>query len=298
MTSTPGARDVGLHLQRERRRACRREVRRSRCADVTAATVIADRGVGGRRHGAVAELVEVVAGRDHRHDAGGSRALDRLHDEIARRLDLRLAEREVDHVHAVGDGRLDRSSDLGAVAVEPEAGGRDGQGLVVAEVRVRRDAGEQGGPAPARRARRRRSRRHASRGTNWSGRTALAAYFHVGDGGVNVRCTITFGVASCVWPFGNPGGYWKPLGLKYGMVGLDTVVDDPDLHPVAGRLEVRAPELVGADLLRAELHRERVVANVRPDLRDARNVCELRDLRAREDDGEAVRDEPVAPADP
>src|SRR6478672_9093166 len=48
------------------------------------------------------------------------------------------------------------------------------------------------------------------------GSNGLAAYFHVGDGGVNVRCTITFGVASCVCPFGNPGGYWKALELKYG----------------------------------------------------------------------------------
>ena len=74
------------------------------------------------------------------------------------------------------------------------------------------------------------------------------AYLEGGAAGANVRCTITFGVVSFVRPFGNPGGYWKPLGLKYGVGRVEAVVDDPDLHPVAGGREVRAPQLVGADL--------------------------------------------------
>src|SRR5437763_437453 len=48
------------------------------------------------------------------------------------------------------------------------------------------------------------------------GSNGLFANFHVGDGGANARCTITFRVANCVCPFGKPGGYWNPLGLKYG----------------------------------------------------------------------------------
>src|SRR5437868_4176758 len=48
------------------------------------------------------------------------------------------------------------------------------------------------------------------------GSKGVVAYFHVGEGGGNVRCTITFGVVYCVCPLGNPGGYWKPAGLKYG----------------------------------------------------------------------------------
>src|SRR4051812_32156001 len=48
------------------------------------------------------------------------------------------------------------------------------------------------------------------------GSNGVDAYFHVGDGGVNVRWTITFGVANCVCPFGKPGGYWNPFELKYG----------------------------------------------------------------------------------
>ncbi len=59
-----------------------------------------------------------------------------------RRLDLRLAERQVDDVHAVADGRLDPGGDLGRVPVQPEVLGRNGQHLVVADICVRRDARE------------------------------------------------------------------------------------------------------------------------------------------------------------
>ena len=48
--------------------------------------------------------------------------VERRGDDVARRLDLRLAEREVDHVHAVGDGGLDPRGDLRRVAVEAEPG--------------------------------------------------------------------------------------------------------------------------------------------------------------------------------
>src|ERR1700750_2230706 len=51
-----------------------------------------------------------------------------------------------------------------------------------------------------------------------SGSNGTFAYFHDVDGGVNVRCTITFGVVYFVSPFGNPAGYGNPLGLKYGWV--------------------------------------------------------------------------------
>ena len=38
------------------------------------------------------------------------------------------------------------------------------------------------------------------------GSTGAEAYLYDGDGGGKLRCTITFGVADCVRPFGNPGG--------------------------------------------------------------------------------------------
>ena len=46
----------------------------------------------------------------------------------------------------------------------------------------------------------------------------MPPYFHVSDAGANARATITFGVVKLVFPFGNPAGYEKPLGSKYGCV--------------------------------------------------------------------------------
>src|SRR5215470_5744842 len=48
------------------------------------------------------------------------------------------------------------------------------------------------------------------------GSKGVVAYLYVGEGGANARCTITFGVARSVRPFGKPAGYVKPAGLKYG----------------------------------------------------------------------------------
>ena len=58
-------------------------------------------------------------------DARGGCALDRERDEVARRLDLGLAEREVDHVHPVGDrglDRLPRSRDALPLSPKPSVG--------------------------------------------------------------------------------------------------------------------------------------------------------------------------------
>ena len=109
---------------------------------VDAATVIAFARAAGRADRALARVAEVVAGGDHRDDARVGGAVDRLHDDVPRRLDLGLAEREVDHVHAVLDRLLDPLRDLRRVAVEPEVGRRHGEHLVVAEVRARRDPGD------------------------------------------------------------------------------------------------------------------------------------------------------------
>ena len=78
-----------------------------------------------------------------------------------------------------------------------------------------------------------------------------------------------------------------------------------DLHPLARGREARAPELVGADHLRPLVERarardrrprdgERVVGEVRPDLRDARDRREPADVAGRDDEREPVGDEPVA----
>ena len=162
------------------------------------------RRVAGRADGAVPAVAEVVAGRDHRDDARVGGAVDRLHDDVARRLDLRLAEREVDHVHAVLDRLLDSLRDLRRVAVEPEVGGRHGQHLVVAEVRARRD--------PETRA---RGRSASVASVSWSpaampatfvacsefsGSNGVFAYFHAGVSGANAFATITFGVVNARVP--------------------------------------------------------------------------------------------------
>ena len=73
----------------------------------------------------------------------------------------------------------------------------------------------------------------------------------------------------------------------------------PILIPLPAVLnERRAPELVGADQLRAAVE-QRAVGDVRPDLRDARDVSrQPAELGAGEDDGEPVEDDLVAPGHP
>ena len=77
---------------------------------------------------------------------------------------------------------------------------------------------------------------------------------------------------------------------------VDAVVDDRDLHSLSCGRERRAPDRRRADELRRPVE-QRVVADARPDL-SARHPRERAELRARDDDGEAVEDDPKAPADP
>src|SRR4030095_13959655 len=81
---------------------------------------------------------------------------------------------------------------------------------------------------------------------------------------------------------------WMPL--------VDPLVDDRDLHSLAGVLEPGAPERGRTDLLGAPIEL-RSVANTRVDLGDARQRAETGELRAGQDDGHAVRDQLVPPAD-
>ena len=89
---------------------------------VDAATVTAFEAVPGDPHRALARLAEVVACSDHGDDARVGGVVDRVHDDVTGRFDLRLAEREVDHVHAVLYSFLDALRDLRGVAVQPEVG--------------------------------------------------------------------------------------------------------------------------------------------------------------------------------
>ena len=100
-----GRADVGLEPQRQWCRAGGAEV-----GELAAARRIGARDGGdgdrpvrgaGRDQRSPAELLEVVPRRHDRHDPGRRGSVERARDDVARRLDLRLAEREVDHVHAV-----------------------------------------------------------------------------------------------------------------------------------------------------------------------------------------------------
>ena len=68
---------------------------------VDAATVIASLARSRRADRALACFREVVARGDDRNDAGVRGRVDRSDDDVARRLDLRLAEREVDDIHPI-----------------------------------------------------------------------------------------------------------------------------------------------------------------------------------------------------
>ena len=116
-----------------------------------------------------AEITGTTPGRDD--------VPDRLDQRVVGRLGLRAAAGEVDHVHAVGDRRLERGDDLGRVRDVADRR-RDGEHAVVAEPGPRRHAREAGDrrvvrarPARSCRRRPRRSPRRGCRGTRRPGRT-------------------------------------------------------------------------------------------------------------------------------
>ena len=135
------------------------------------------------------------------------RSIERERDDVSARLDLGLADREVEDVHPVPHRGLDRGDDLGRIPVRAQAGVRSDERLVVADVRARRDARDDA----AGRSRvcvrcRRRSRRRASRGRSCLRRTASLAFRFLAPGGGNARATMTFAFVNRVCPFGKPAG--------------------------------------------------------------------------------------------
>ena len=194
-------------------------------------------GRGARRAGrAEPEVVAVVAGGDHGHDARERGVVHGLVHGVVRRIGLGPAAGEVDDVHPVRDGRLEGVDDLRRVRLMAERR-RDGEDAVVADPRLRRDAGQvrpsRGGRAlPARSCPRRRPRcrRRACRAAR-SCRTPWC--FRVGTGPGKTRATITFGVVSFVSPFGKPGGIGEAGGVEERAARVDARVDDPDLDALA-----------------------------------------------------------------
>ena len=83
--------------------------------------------------------------------------------------------------------------------------------------------------------------------------------------------------ASCTAsaPSGTRAGTVKPARVEVRVGRVEAVVDDPDLHPVAGGREVRRPRACRRRSARARrIVAQRVVADVRPDAVDARDVRE------------------------
>ena len=74
---------------------------------LSAAAVIALAELPGEVTEPRAKLLVVVAGGDDGHDTGRGGSVERAGDDVAARVDLGLAEREVDHVHPVPDRGLD-----------------------------------------------------------------------------------------------------------------------------------------------------------------------------------------------
>ena len=97
----------------------------------------------GRAGGADAEVVAVVARRDHRHDTCCREVVHRLDERVVRRVDLRAAAGEVDDVHAVLHRRLEGGDDLRRVRDVADRR-RHREDAVVAEPRPRCDAAQAG----------------------------------------------------------------------------------------------------------------------------------------------------------
>ena len=137
----PPAPAIGMLLELGgRRRPSTESVGAKTCVFETAATVIASGAEPGEPTVPDAELVAVVAGGDHRHDAGRGDVADHVDHRVVRRLGLGAAAREVDDVHAVAHGELEGRGDLGRVGDVADRR-RHVEDPVVADVRARRDAG-------------------------------------------------------------------------------------------------------------------------------------------------------------
>ena len=95
-------------------------------------------------------------------------------------------------------------------------------------------------------------------------------------------------------PLREPARHPVSARAEVGMDAVDAVVDDPDLHALAGAREPRAPERGRADEARGR-RAQRVVADVRIDLRHAVDALQAVDLALGKPDRETVEDGRVAP---
>ena len=233
---------------------------------------------------------------DGRHDPGGGRCVQRAREDVATGLDVALAERQVDDVHPVPHGGFDRGRELRRVAVEPELA-RIAHRLVVAEILARSDA-RQVDPGAADRAvvtcgdardvravlGRALVERQSGGRVRRAGRRERARddYLRRRVRGLSLRKPRWIAVAR---------------GAEERVRLVDPVVDDPDLHPLAGGCERRAPDGGSADQLRRAVE-ELVVRISRPHASHAGDLREPVEAVLRHDHREAVQDDAVLPASP
>ena len=250
------------------------------------------RGVRGRIDGTEPQ-VAVVSRRHRRHYAGVRRCVDRRVDQIPRRLDLGLAERDVEHVHAVADGGLDCGGELRRVGVEADLA-RDRRSPVVAEVRARGDARQtnarprRGAVVPGSDARhvqavvglvRVERQRRARVRVRPGGECARDDHLGSRVRGLSLREPGRIGVA---------GRIEEGVGL------VDPVVDDPDLHSLSRSCERGPPDGRCSDQLRRAVE-QIVVRDGGPDLCDAGDAYQPVDVAAWHHDREAVQHDAVVP---
>ncbi len=239
-----------------------------------------------------------MTGRDRDDDAGVHRPVHRPRDQVARGLDLGLAQRQVDHVHPVRDGGLDAGCDLRRVPVQADAGRRrDGQHLVVADVCAGRDPRD--GRAPADRGRVRVAGGDPGDVSGVGGELGVEGQSRVlparrrghecarddhlrrREGGVALR---------------EPGRVRVSGRVEERMSLVDAVVEDRDLDPVAVARE-RGRRGGGKPAGRTGGVEGRRVARPADDPCDARHRGELSQALLGKRDREAVEHDPVPPAD-
>ena len=290
---------VRLQPVRDRGRPDRGEPRvhalRGRAAHVHGSH--ADRTSRVRRRGdrAGTELAVVVARRYDRHDAGSCRGVEGERDDVSAGLDLRLAAREVDDVHAVGDSCLDRRDDRRRVRIRAHARVGLDEDLVVPEIRAGSDTGDTA-----------LSRRRVGVPGGDAGDVCAVTRVALVVGHPRARKLRARGCEDTRDDHLRGGERALTLGeaLRHRVARrveervrrVDARVDDPDLDALARRVERCAPQGTCADLLgrRREL---RLVASGREDVPHARERAQVRHLALRQRHGEPVRHQPVAPAD-
>ena len=128
-----------------------------------------------------------------------------------------------------------------------------------------------------------------------SGSNGFDACRQVAPGGGNDRATITFAVVYAVWPFGKPSGISYPDGSKNWCRWSTPSSMIPIFVPAPALASV-APWRLRARIVAASRPCQNAVRGRRKDLANPGQPAEAWQVACGEDDRDAVRDDPVAPA--